>query len=93
MVISKITAADVAAFLRLDDATDPLLIPMMDAAKQFIIDYTGLDEYDLNEHKDLYIAYMVLIQDMYDNRAMYVDKDNVNRVVESILFRHRVNFV
>lgn len=93
MVVSKITASDVAAFLRLDDATDPLLVPMMDAAKQFIVDYTGLAAYELDEHKDLYIAYMVLIQDMYDNRAMYVDKDNINRVVDSILFRHRVNFV
>ena len=93
MVISKITVSDVAAFLRLDDATDPLLIPMMDAARQFIVDYTGLAAYELDEHKDLYIAYMVLIQDMYDNRVLYVDKDNINRVVDSILFRHRVNFV
>ena len=36
---------------------------------------------------------MVLVQDMYDNRAMYVEKDNINRVVDSILFKHRRNFV
>lgn len=93
MVISNITASDVAAFLRLDDASDPILTPMMAAARQFIADYTGLSDEELDEHEDFYIAYMVLVQDMYDNRAMYVDKDNVNRVVESILFRHRVNFV
>lgn len=93
MTISEITAADVAAFLRLDDASDPILTPMMAAARKFIADYTGLSDEELDEHEDFYIAYMVLAQDMYDNRAMYVDKDNVNRVVESILFRHRVNFV
>ena len=92
MVISEITAQNVADFLRLDE-TDPLLTPMMDAAKKFIIDYTGLTETDLDEHEDFYIAFMVLIQDMYDNRAMYVDKSNINRVVDSILFRHRVNFL
>ena len=93
MKISNITATDVAAFLRLDDATDPLLTPMMDAAKQYIIDYTGLTATQLDDHEDFYIAYMVLVQDMYDNRAMYVDKNNVNGVVESVLFRHRVNFL
>ena len=93
MTISNITASDVAAFLRLDDATDPILTPMMAVAKQFIIDYTGLTAAELDEHEDFYIAYMVLVQDMYDNRAMYVDKDNVNRVVESVLFRHRTNFL
>ena len=92
MVISEITAQNVADFLRLDEA-DPLLTPMMDAAKKFIIDYTGLTEANLDEHEDFYIAFMVLIQDMYDNRAMYVDKSNINRVVDSILFRHRVNFL
>ena len=70
MTISEITTTDVAAFLRLDDASDPILVPMMAAAKQFIIDYTGLSETDLDEHEDFYIAYMVLVQDMYDNRAM-----------------------
>ena len=93
MRISDITVSNVAAFLRLDDASDPILTPMMAAAKQFIIDYTGLSEAELDDHEDFYIAYMVLVQDMYDNRAMYVEKDNINRVVESVLFRHRTNFV
>lgn len=93
MRISDITASDVAEFLRLDDPQNTLITPMMAAAKQFIIDYTGLGESELDEHEDFYIAYMVLVQDMYDNRAMYVEKDNINRVVESVLFRHRTNFV
>lgn len=92
MKISEITVQNVADFLRLDEP-DQLLVPMMAAAKQFIMDYTGLPEADLDGHEDFYIAYMVLAQDMHDNRAMYVEKDSVNRVVESILFRHRRNFV
>lgn len=93
MKISEITNAEVVDFLRLDENDAVQIPPMMNAAKQYIMDYTGLEESELDEHEDFYIAYMVLVQDMYDNRAMYVDKDNVNRVVESILFRHRINFL
>lgn len=92
MKISEITTRNVIDFLRLDE-NDPILEPMMASAKQFLIDYTGLTESELDDHEDFYIAYMVLVQDMYDNRAMYVEKDSINRVVESILFRHRINFV
>lgn len=93
MLISDITVKDVANFLRLDDHKDPLLIPMMEAAQAYIIGYTGMDEAELDTHDDLWLAYMVLVQDMYDNRAMYVEKDSVNKVVDSILFRHRKNFL
>ena len=31
---------------------------------------------------------MVLCQDMYDNRSMYVDKNNMNKVVEAVLGMH-----
>lgn len=93
MLISEIAVSDVADYLRLDDAEDPILVPIMAAAQKYIIDYTGLSEEDLEDHEDLYIAYMVLCQDMYDNRALYTDKASVNKVVDSILFRHRKNFL
>ena len=95
MVISEIKKQNVIDFLRLDDgqAQDKLLTAIMDAARQYIMDYTGLTEDELDEHDDFYVAYMVLVQDMYDDRSYYVDKTNVNRVVDSILFRHRTNFV
>ena len=92
MLISEITSNDVADYLRLDD--DPgTLEPIMDASKKYIMDYTGMTAEELDEHEDFWTAFMVLCQDMYDNRAMYVDKGNVNKVVESILFRHRTNFL
>ena len=93
MVVSDIKVKDVAEFLRLDDASDPLIRPMMEAAQAYIIGYTGMTEEELDDHDDLWLAYMVLVQDMYDNRAMYVEKDSVNKVVDSILFRHRKNFL
>ncbi len=93
MTISEIKTQHVADFLRLDEDNKTVLRPIMDAATKYITDYTGLTVDELDDHEDLYTAFMVLCQDMYDNRAMYVDKSNVNRVVESILFRHRTNFL
>lgn len=91
--INDLTTQDVSEFLRLDEDDSLMLTPIMSAAKAYIMDYTGLTEDALDNHEDLFIAFMVLCQDMYDNRAMYVDKDNVNKVVDSVLFRHRTNFL
>ena len=49
---------------------------------------TGLDAYE-----DFVIAVYVLCQDMYDNRMMYVDKSNVNKVVETMLGMHCTNLL
>lgn len=43
--------------------------------------------------EDFVIAVYILCQDLYDNRAMYVDKSNVNRVVDAILGLHCVNLL
>ena len=44
-------------------------------------------------HEDLAIAALVLCQDMYDNRSVYVDKNTTNKVVETILGMHCVNLL
>lgn len=99
MRISNVSAADVAEYLRLDDdAYDELLEPIMDAAKAYIKDETALSDEELDEHEDLAIAYLVLCQDMYDNRT-YTDTESgnsgphANLVVSSILGHHRSNLV
>ena len=66
---------------------------ILDSAKGYIRDYTGLTDEEIDTHADFLTALLVLCQDMYDNRAMYVEKSNVNRVVESILNMHRVNLL
>ena len=93
MVLSEITIVDVAEYLRLDDATDPLLPGILNAAKQYIVSYTGQTAAALDDFSDVPIAVMVLCQDMYDNRSMYVDKNNVNRVVDTILGMYRINLL
>lgn len=98
MKVSEITIKNLANYLRLDygnlDEDEILeLATFLQAAIRFICDYTGLSEADLDEHETFIIAVFVLVQDMYDNRSLYVDKSHLNRVVETILGMHSVNLL
>ena len=96
MKISEITVKDVEEFLRLEPEmySEQMMEAVMKAAENYILNYTGLSKERADEKEDFYIAYMVLCQDMFDNRTMYVDyKKNVNKVVESILAMHCVNLL
>ena len=93
MKVSEVTPADLAEFLRLDEYQEDEMQRILDSAKGYIRDYTGLTDEEIDTHADFLTALLVLCQDMYDNRAMYVEKSNANRVVESILNMHRVNLL
>ncbi len=98
MKLSEITVSDVAAYLRLEKdktCTKPLKA-IMEAAKRYIVGYTGLTTEELDDYDDLWPAFMVLCQDMFDNRTMYPDakgSGSANRVVESILGMHARNLL
>lgn len=53
------------------------------------VDYTaGIDAFE-----EFVIVVYVLCQDMHDNRSLYVDKNNLNKVVDTILGMHCVNLL
>ena len=90
--VSEITIEDIAGFIRLDEvsvADEIQLSTFLTVAKNYVANYTGLD--DLDEYADLVIVVYILCQDMYDNRSMYLDKNNLNRVVQTILDMHTRN--
>jgi hypothetical protein len=90
--VSEITINDIAEYIHLDEigeAEENQLSTFLIIAKDYIQNYTGLD--DLDEYTDLVLAVYVLCQDMYDNRTMYIDKGNVNKVVQTILDMHTRN--
>lgn len=94
--VSEVTSTDLAEFLRVGEVTpseEGFLKTIIGAAKSFMCKYTGLTSEQLDESSDLVIALFVLCQDMYDNRALYVDSANVNRMVQSILDMHSVNLL
>ena len=94
--ISEITSQNMAEYLRLPDPTvDDLntLNTLMDVAIDYIAKYTGRTAKELDEFNDIVIVGLILVQDMWDNRTMYVDNSNMNKTVESILNLHVVNLL
>ena len=92
MKVSTITPEDIANYIRLqelDEADKKLLTALITIAKKFITENTGVK--DLDEYDDFLIVVFILCQDMYDNRTLYVDKTNLNKVVETILGMHSRN--
>lgn len=95
MKISEITKEDVVEYLHLEPESysEKMLEAVMKAAEEYILEYTGLAAEEADKKEKFYIAYMVLCQDMFDNRTMYVDKSNINKIVDSILHMHSVNLL
>lgn len=94
--VSDITANDLAEYVRLDEVTsddENTLNTLLNVAKTFISEYTGRTSEELDNYQDFVIVALVLVQDMWDTRALYVDKTNLNKVVESILGLHSVNLL
>ena len=94
--LSEISVNSIADYLRLAEVTEndrEFLATLYGVAKDYIMQYTGIPEDELDNYNDLVIAAYVLIQDMYDTRTMYVESDNVNKVVDTILGMHQRNLL
>lgn len=94
--VSDITYEDVADYLRLAEVDNDeinTLNTLINVAKTFISNYTGRTNEELDNYQDFVIVVLVLCQDMWDNRTMYVESKNLNNVIESILGMHSVNLL
>ncbi len=93
--VSEITVEDLKTYLRIsDDLSDDdkkFLETILNSSINYIKNNTGIDNVD--KYSDLVIVVFVLCQDMYDNRTLYVAKNNVNKVVSSILGQHDNNLL
>ena len=94
--VSDITAQDIADYIRLDELTTDdtnTLNTLLNISKAFIQGYTGLATADLDNYPDFVIVVLILCQDMWDNRTLYVDNENLNKVVDTILGMHVTNLL
>ena len=94
--ISDITCKEIANYLRISETNEEInneLSTYLKVAIKYIKDETALTEEELDKHEDLIIAVYVLCQDMYDHRSFYVEESNVNKVIDTILGRHRKNLL
>lgn len=93
--VSEITSEDVAEYLRLDDyeENEQFLKNILKVSKEYIKRYTGRKEAEIDDYSSFIIVVFSLCQDMYDNRTLYVDKNNINNVIQTILDMHSVNLL
>ena len=97
--VSDITFNDVAEYLRLtddlieDESNVNFITSTINIAKAYISNYTGIAETNLDNYGDFPIVVFALCQDMYDNRSLYVDNTNLNKMVETILGMHQTNLL
>ena len=95
--VSEITIKDVTEYIR-DDVEGDKIATYLNIAKNYISSYTGIpitseEGESLDDFPDFVIVVYILCQDMHDNRAMYVDKSNINKVVQTILDMHSRNLL
>ena len=92
--VSEITIEYLANYLRIydvdQDVTDELQT-CINTATAFIKSYTG--QPDIDKFPEFVQAALLLCQDAYDTRTLYVGKSNVNKAIESILDLHSVNLL
>ena len=94
--VSDIKPESVAEYLRLDEVTESeinTLTTLISIATSFIKNYTGLDDAGIDKYPEFVIVVLILCQDMWDNRTMYVDGKDLNNTVQSILAMHSVNLL
>lgn len=100
MKIREVTNEQINNYLRITPTAEnsAFLEICKDAAIQYISKYTGLPVESssgdtINSHDDLTIAYLILVEDMWDNRSTTADQANPNRTIETILGLHRKNLL
>ena len=96
--VSEITVKNVADYIRLDDPVESDIETYLNIAKNYISSYTGIpitskEGESLDDFPDFVIVVYILCQDMYDNRTLYVEKSNINKVVQTILDMHSRNLL
>ena len=94
--VSDITVESVAEYLRLDEVSEEeksTLTTLISIATSYIKSYTGLDDAGVDKYHEFVIVVLILCQDMWDNRTMYVDSKDLNNTVQSILAMHSVKLL
>lgn len=90
--LSDLTPIFAAHHVRADRG-DEMLGLYLDAARAYVLSYTGLTAEAADAYSELAVAALILTSDMYDNRQATVDSDKVNRVLNYFLGAHDHNLL
>ena len=93
---SEIARSDLVNYLRLVETTEgelTLLDTILEAAKKYVLVYTGRKEEEADLFPEFTIAVYTLAADMYDKRTYLIDNDVSNKIVDSILGARSINLL
>ena len=85
---SEIAVSDLQEYLRLGETTESelsLLGTILEAAKSYVLTYTGRSVIEADTFPEFTMAVYVLSEDMFDKRTYSIDQTNTNKVVDAIL--------
>ena len=94
MKISAISLETVKDYLKVEnDIEDGLIDNILTASKNYVKNYTGLTDEEIDKKEDITLAVLVLANEMYSNREYTVEKNILNPVITSILDMHSMNLL
>lgn len=96
MVLSELTANDLAYYLRLEQdegESDPMIQGILHAAVSAVLGYTGLSSEEADTLPELALAALIMGADLYEHRTMQVQSENVNPTAKTLMDMHRVNLL
>ncbi len=96
MKINEVTNEFIFNYLH-EDGTDAENVAIVEAAKPaakaYIVEHTSLSMEEINDYDDLTFAYLIIIEDLYDNRTAYTNNIHANRTLDTILSLHSKNAI
>lgn len=95
MKVSELTVAVVKDYCGISDNDSNDIIGIeMTAAKSYIKGYTELTDEEIDEHEDLTLAFLVLVNDMFSQRDYTVSSHRqVSPTISNILNMYAKNHV
>ena len=93
---SEVTVSDLTNYLRLTEvstADTALLGTILEAAKSYVLGYTGRTVEEADTFPEFTIAVYVMAEDMFDKRSYIVDSNTTNATVDSILGMRSMNLL
>lgn len=96
MKMSELTADIVKDYCGIsDDDSDNIIEKvLLPAAREYIKGYTGLTAEQCDEHEDISLACMVLVNDMFTQRDYTINSGRqLNPTVKTILDLYAVNYL
>lgn len=93
MKLSEITPDDAVSFVRIEGDDARSVTALIEAAKSFVLNYTGLTEEEADTKPDLAVAALVIVGDLYEHRDMTAETAAENRTVKTILGMYCRNLI